>query len=1309
MKKVFTILFFVTAFIFNSNAQQWVSFSRNEPSVPNLNLLTSNTQTVSFDLTIPGIYKLDTLANSSAFTRLILPGSVTINSAGAPEIPVLLYNIAIPECSGVNITYNIISQQNMPSCLLYPVPQMVVEVNPDGFEEAVEQFTFDPTAYALPRSGNEPVAAIYSSGTFRAQRYVEVMICPVVYCPVTQQLSVIDEIEITLTFINPKGVLRQNVGIFNKVATNAFINYEDDGISAAINDKAFEKTGFTQGNVQYKKINTPTDVLNITADYLIICANAFYPSGGIPHSEVLRLANHRAFYNGFDVMILNVEDILSDAVGFYYEEQDSVPPHLHKKEQRMRTCIRTIYETGIAHHTGDGKLGYVLLIGDCLANNTGMPTSYDHDVTGPNPDIVPSDYYFSCITKDETGIYDDIADLLIGRFSVENTTHLYNMVEKTIYFETEYSPTTWRKSTGFTNGTWFLQSHTIAYFNFINSFLQNTEWNSFFVDHYNIPGSFDQTTLNYMNEGVTFCQYVGHGNITLWEKNIDITNLTTGLHNDYKPMFISTQSCSTGQFDNAYCIAEFFTRYSPTKGAVGYVGASRITMGNPSNQIDTLNLFYWECYPYYLFSHNISIAGELVLTAKMNHRGESILWLQAEVRHLYKYINNLFGDPALNIMAKGYEITRNVTTDCSAEISCNVRVHNGATLTIPHSCNLNILAEGKLTIEADGSLNIANGAQINGYFASRDSSIHVKGGGFTVGSDVTFNYLKGILLENNKNSQGLPLYDDTKQYNITNAIFNSTPLTHSGSMLNIANCTFNTGSHVNTSTSSSNIDNCTFNQTTFNTSFANKTSTLQDVTVSNSHFISNQNENEAIQINNARILEVFNNTITGYETGINLTSSGATTAYYEGCKTVSAIHHNEISNCYTGIELYNSIVNIASNNIHDNEFGVRLFNNSSTSFGRLDIPTVVPQIISDNESYELYASSRSFPIIFRFNKIFDVNLGNSFDDPMIYWDLENLDRFPSSMLRDVKYNCWGYTFDPLEDFYPSKYYIYNPLWQCGKSVIATFDTVEILYQLGLDYVAELDFINAKTVFKNIIENHSQSSFAIAAMNELFSLQHFSSNGFYELHDYLTSISPSDSNLFDVADFLATRCNVWIQNWQPAIDWYENRIENPPSYPDSVFAVIDLGDIHLMMEVDSGANGAKSSASCHYRLAEVKPKSKQEYETNKANLLATLPQIKNTQTDQPKMATKDKKGVLGQNIPNPANGTTTIKYEIYTESNIEIRIYNITGQLIKKLQLGIHQQGNYQIVVPLENITNGIYNYTLFINGEKTDTKKMVIN
>jgi hypothetical protein len=221
------------------------------------------------------------------------------------------------------------------------------------------------------------------------------------------------------------------------------------------------------------------------------------------------------------------------------------------------------------------------------------------------------------------------------------------------------------------------------------------------------------------------------------------------------------------------------------------------------------------------------------------------------------------------------------------------------------------------------------------------------------------------------------------------------------------------------------------------------------------------------------------------------------------------------------------------------------------------------------------------------------------------------------------------------------------------------------------------------------------------LHELFALEQFISEDYANLREYYATFTSADTTLFDVADFLATRCNVVDQNWQPAIDWYENRIENPPSYPDSIFAVIDLGDIHLSMESDS------LKAARVLRFPNLIPKSKKEYEENKAELLATLPKIDDPRSQHP-LAETNKKGVLSQNIPNPANGSTTVVYDVIEQGTVELRIYNQLGQLLQSLPQGTKKEGSYRMEISLAGLPAGMYHYILFIDGEKADAKKLIV-
>ena len=86
--------------------------------------------------------------------------------------------------------------------------------------------------------------------------------------------------------------------------------------------------------------------------------------------------------------------------------------------------------------------------------------------------------------------------------------------------------------------------------------------------------------------------------------------------------------------------------------------------------------------------------------------------------------------------------------------------------------------------------------------------------------------------------------------------------------------------------------------------------------------------------------------------------------------------------------------------------------------------------------------------------------------------------------------------------------------------------------------------------------------------------------------------------------------------------------------------------------------------------------------------------------------------LYQNYPNPFNPTTTIKYTIAQKDPVQITIYNVSGQIVKRLVEEHKPEGRYQVVWNGttdrgEMVASGIYFYLIRI-GSFTDAKKMVI-
>ncbi len=80
--------------------------------------------------------------------------------------------------------------------------------------------------------------------------------------------------------------------------------------------------------------------------------------------------------------------------------------------------------------------------------------------------------------------------------------------------------------------------------------------------------------------------------------------------------------------------------------------------------------------------------------------------------------------------------------------------------------------------------------------------------------------------------------------------------------------------------------------------------------------------------------------------------------------------------------------------------------------------------------------------------------------------------------------------------------------------------------------------------------------------------------------------------------------------------------------------------------------------------------------------------------------------LYQNYPNPFNPNTLIKYSIGNESFVTLKIYDSLGREVKTLVNGLQQSGNYEVNYQPDNLSTGIYFYTLR-SGNFQVTKKML--
>lgn len=80
--------------------------------------------------------------------------------------------------------------------------------------------------------------------------------------------------------------------------------------------------------------------------------------------------------------------------------------------------------------------------------------------------------------------------------------------------------------------------------------------------------------------------------------------------------------------------------------------------------------------------------------------------------------------------------------------------------------------------------------------------------------------------------------------------------------------------------------------------------------------------------------------------------------------------------------------------------------------------------------------------------------------------------------------------------------------------------------------------------------------------------------------------------------------------------------------------------------------------------------------------------------------------LEQNVPNPFNGSTVIKFNIGKEyTNAFIGVYDMQGKQVKQLFI---EKGMEQVTLEKGLLTAGMYMYSLVVDNNLIDTKRMIV-
>jgi len=305
---------------------------------------------------------------------------------------------------------------------------------------------------------------------------------------------------------------------------------------------------------------------------------------------------------------------------------------------------------------------------------------------------------------------------------------------------------------------------------------------------------------------------------------------------------------------------------------------------------------------------------------------------------------------------------------------------------------------------------------------------------------------------------------------------------------------------------------------------------------------------------------------------------------------------------------------------------------------------------------------------------------------------------------DVEYNCWGQNFNPSNDLkLNSGVFKPYPTWCPPNNGTLPVDQDEAMYNMAVNDVDSSNYTEAMNLFQLLVETYPKSDYAKASMKAMFETESYAGNNFSDLKVfYLTNDSIlADSSLTQLGDFLANRCNVRMENYPDAISWYEDKIQSPEMEADSIFAIIDLGDIYLHM--DTTGNRPVFIGS----LPRYKPETKAKYRLYRDSLISLLPLQKSIDPLK-KGLSHLTAGQLLQNVPNPSNSSTDIYFKLINAKEAMIKIYDGWGRLNKQIPIPEIMDGIQKTTVNTSNMPSGLYEYSLSVNGQITDTKRMVV-
>ena len=334
-------------------------------------------------------------------------------------------------------------------------------------------------------------------------------------------------------------------------------------------------------------------------------------------SQALQLADHKRRFAGYDVEVVDIENILNE---FGWGLLDPV-------------AIRDF--VAYAYYNWQKKPRYLIFLGDGDYDYRNIENKNDKNWIPPYQTTEPSELdnrnlegFFAYVSGN-----DRIMDLAVGRIAVKTAEEAQNVVDKIIFYETDPEYGFWRTVLtmvaddelvrgGVGNETFHVidadniaENYVPDYINVRKIYLMEYRGvRSASISGIRKPEA-QLDLINQINEGTLILNYIGHGNPQQWAHEVVFMQSEDypRVQNGKRLNFIVAATCDFGRFDmpNAQSFAEDLLN-ARNRGVIGLVTASRAVY---ASQNAAFNIQYYR----QIFQDNLQTipVGDALVLARM--------------------------------------------------------------------------------------------------------------------------------------------------------------------------------------------------------------------------------------------------------------------------------------------------------------------------------------------------------------------------------------------------------------------------------------------------------------------------------------------------------------------------------------------------------------------------------------------------------------------------------------------------------------------------------------------------------------------